>query len=175
MVLHTDEPHPHVHLVLKAISEEGVRLNIKKATLRHWRSQFAHHLRELGVQANATERAVRGDSRKAMKDGIYRASQRGDSSYMRAQAELVARDLPARGSIQPERGKQTLLNTRTAIQSGWGAVAYKLAHQGEQGLAADVVRFVGKMGRPLEDREWLARGLMEAAEARARKREAKTL
>ncbi len=24
MVLHTDEPHPHVHLVLKAISEDGV-------------------------------------------------------------------------------------------------------------------------------------------------------
>ena len=40
-VLHTDEPHPHVHLVLKAVSEQGVRLNIKKATLRHWRSEFA--------------------------------------------------------------------------------------------------------------------------------------
>jgi hypothetical protein len=29
LVLHTDEPHPHVHLVLKAISEQGVRLNIQ--------------------------------------------------------------------------------------------------------------------------------------------------
>lgn len=26
MVLHTDEPHPHVHLVIKAVSEQGVRL-----------------------------------------------------------------------------------------------------------------------------------------------------
>src|SRR5580658_6333888 len=66
--LHTDEPHPHVHLVLKAVSEQGVRLNIKKATLRHWRSEFARHLRSLGVPANATERAVRGESRKAKKD-----------------------------------------------------------------------------------------------------------
>ena len=32
--LHTDEDHPHVHLVLKAVSEQGVRLNIRKATLR---------------------------------------------------------------------------------------------------------------------------------------------
>src|SRR5690606_8236842 len=64
-VLHTDEPHPHVHMVLKAVSEEGVRLNIKKATLRHWRSQFARHLRAQGVAANATERAVRGESRSA--------------------------------------------------------------------------------------------------------------
>ena len=31
MVLHTDEPHPHVHMVVKAVSEEGVRLNIQKA------------------------------------------------------------------------------------------------------------------------------------------------
>src|SRR3984957_3956751 len=45
MVLHTDEPHPHVHLVLKARSEEGERLHIKKATLRHWREEFADKLR----------------------------------------------------------------------------------------------------------------------------------
>jgi len=38
LVLHTDEPHPHVHLVVKAVSEQGMRLNIKKSTLRHWRS-----------------------------------------------------------------------------------------------------------------------------------------
>lgn len=34
MVLHTDEPHPHVHMVIKAVSEQGERLNIRKATLR---------------------------------------------------------------------------------------------------------------------------------------------
>lgn len=27
MVLHTDQGHPHVHLVLKAVSEQGIRLN----------------------------------------------------------------------------------------------------------------------------------------------------
>jgi hypothetical protein len=59
LTLHTDEPHPHVHLVLKAVSEQGVRLNIKKATLRHWRSEFARNLRLLGVEANATERPRR--------------------------------------------------------------------------------------------------------------------
>src|SRR5579863_727053 len=59
MVLHTDEPHPHVHMVVKALSERGVRLHIRKATLRDWRRGFAEHLRKLGVEANATERAVR--------------------------------------------------------------------------------------------------------------------
>ncbi len=34
MVLHTDEPHPHVHMVIKAVSEQAIRLNIRKSTLR---------------------------------------------------------------------------------------------------------------------------------------------
>jgi hypothetical protein len=55
MVLHTDEPHPHVHMVLKAVSERGVRLNIRRATLREWRKEFARHLRARGVDANATD------------------------------------------------------------------------------------------------------------------------
>ena len=58
--LHTDEPHPHVHVVIKAISERGKRLNIRKATLREWRSEFARHLRLRGVAANATPRFERG-------------------------------------------------------------------------------------------------------------------
>jgi hypothetical protein len=52
-VLQTDEPHPHVHVVLKAISEQGVRLHIQKATLRHGRAEFARHLRLLGVPAHS--------------------------------------------------------------------------------------------------------------------------
>jgi hypothetical protein len=36
MVLRTDDARPHVHVVLKARSEEGKRLNIRKATLRSW-------------------------------------------------------------------------------------------------------------------------------------------
>lgn len=57
--LHTDEPHPHVHVMVKAVSEQGLRLNIRKATLRGWREAFARHLRAQGVEANATRRAVR--------------------------------------------------------------------------------------------------------------------
>lgn len=60
MALHTDEPHPHVHVVLKAVSEEGKRLNIKKSHLKQWRMIFAAHLRELGVEANATPILFRG-------------------------------------------------------------------------------------------------------------------
>ena len=36
--------------MLKAVNEQGVRLNIKKATLRYWRSEFA---RSLGLKSSA--------------------------------------------------------------------------------------------------------------------------
>jgi hypothetical protein len=62
MALHTDEPHPHIHVIVKSIGDDGRRLNIKKATLREWRVKFAAHLRELGVAANATPRQFRGQS-----------------------------------------------------------------------------------------------------------------
>lgn len=54
MVLHTDQDHPHVHLVVSAHRREGGRLNIRKADLRRWREQFARQLRRQGVEANAT-------------------------------------------------------------------------------------------------------------------------
>jgi hypothetical protein len=58
LALHTDEPHPHVHMVLKGMSEDQVRFNIRKAILRNWREGFARLLRAEGVAAKATRRAV---------------------------------------------------------------------------------------------------------------------
>lgn len=164
--LHTDEDHPHVHLVLKAVSEQGVRLNIRKATLRHWRSEFAHNLRLVGVPANATERAVRGQSRKAMKDGIHRASLRGDSTHIRAQAEAVASEL-LKGSRRVEPGKQTLIETRKRVESGWRAVAAKLDKQSARDRQS-IERFVGEMPFPRTEREWIANTLRQRLPGRQR-------
>jgi hypothetical protein len=171
-VLHTDEPHPHVHLVLKAVSEQGVRLNIKKATLRHWRSEFARHLRGLGVAANATERAVRGESRSARKDGIHRASLRGESSYMRTRVEAVAQELTG-GGVRAETGKRTLLETRSEIVRGWRGAADRLARIGERELAVDTGKFADAMHRPRTDKELMATDLL--ARAHARKQEQGTI
>ncbi len=164
MVLHTDEPHPHVHLVLKAVSEQGVRLNIKKATLRHWRSQFASHLRGLGVAANATERAVRGVSRSAKKDGIYRASLRGDSSFMRTRVEAAASEL-ANGGTPAEPGKQSVLETRADVLQGWRSLADRLERNGQIKLGANVARFADSMAQPRTDTDLIVRDLLAAARA----------
>jgi hypothetical protein len=164
-VLHTDEPHPHVHLVLKAVNEEGVRLNIKKATLRHWRSEFARNLRLLGVEANATERAVRGESRNAKRDGIYRASRRGDSIYLRARVEAVAAEL-LNGNFCAEMGKHKLVETRRQVERGWRATSDTLDVRGYSGLAAEVRRFVKQIPPPLTEKEQLANAVLAARKAR---------
>jgi hypothetical protein len=156
-----------VHLVLKAVSEKGVRLNIKKATLRHWRSEFARHWRLLGVEANATERAVRGQSRKARKDGIYRASLRGDSEYVSAQVQSVAAEL-VEGTLQSERGRRTLVATRDAIVSGWNAVANTLANQGHLELSDRIANLVEQMEIVRTDREWIAHELLRKTPIRTR-------
>lgn len=164
-VLHTDEPHPHVHLVMKAVSEQGTRLNISKATLRTWRAEFARHLRLLGVAANATERAVRGQGESACKDGIYRASRRGDSTYMREQAEAVASEL-LKGSIRVEPGRQQLVETRNEVVRGWLRVARGLCEEGQAGLARDVVEFVRGMTPARTERELVAAHLQAAIRSR---------
>lgn len=119
MVMHTDEPHPHVHLVVKAVGNDGRRLRIRKATLRDWRRQFAHHLREHGVAANATERAVRGITQPQKRDGIYRAGKRRASTHWNERAASVSREMAARGNIDAEPGKSQMLRTRADIVRGW--------------------------------------------------------
>ncbi|HEY6640608.1 MAG TPA: relaxase/mobilization nuclease domain-containing protein [Povalibacter sp.] len=159
-VLHTDEDHPHVHLVLKAVSEQGVRLNIRKATLRHWRSEFARNLRLLGVSANATERAVRGEGRVNKTDGVFRADQRGTSTHVRNRVEIVAAEL-AKGNLRPEPGKQALLQTRKDVERGWHALTELLNKGGERNLAVDVRQFVEAMPFPRTEKEQIAFALLQ--------------
>jgi len=166
LVLHTDEPHPHVHLVVKAVSEQGVRLNISKATLRGWRREFARHLRDRGIAANATERAVRGETRTSKLDGIYRAAQRGDSTHARARAETVASELPHEAD-STLAGKAKLLDTRHAVELGWQSASDQLRRQGLSGLADDVVCFVAQMKPPRTDQEAIAATLLRQLRNRA--------
>ncbi len=159
-VLHTDEPHPHVHAVVKAVSEQGTRLNIRKATLREWRCEFARHLREQGIEANATERAVRGEVRVNKVDGIYRAERRGASTHMRTRAELAAAGL-AKGSFRPEPGKFRLLQTRKEVERGWRALDEILSTEGQGALAAKVRQFADLMPSPRTEREQVADALLQ--------------
>jgi hypothetical protein len=184
MVLHTDQGHPHVHLVVKAEHEyePGKRLYIRKATLRKWREDFAACLRELGVAANATPSVVRGQSRTTKKDPIHRrlksmaayddlsAETKArrqlpvESTFMRAKVEAVARELKD-GQLLPEPGKAKLNETRRIVQEDWMATAEALRTQGEAQLAREVEAFVRAMPSVRTEKEQIAAGLLAQIDA----------
>ena len=170
LVLHTDQDHPHVHLVIKAVSEQGERLNIRKATLREWRGLFAQHLRAHGVAANATERAVRGQSRSGFNDGVHRATLRGESRHVRDRIERLAHELRA-GGLKPVPGKAKLLATRRDVIAGWHAAADSLLEAGQGALAQKIWGFIGGMRPPLTTDEELATKLEERTRTRERERQ----
>jgi hypothetical protein len=165
LVLHTDEPHPHVHLVVKAMSERGERLNIRKATLREWRREFARQLRERGIAGNATERAVRGETRTHKTDGIYRAAERMESSHTRARVEQVSREL-TQGKLNLEIGKRNLIETRKGVQTGWHAVSEILFREGKPVLAMQVTCFAEQMPPVKSEKEQLAAALLRPTRER---------
>jgi hypothetical protein len=159
MVLHTDQDHPHVHLVLRAVSEQGTRLNIRKETLRQWRRDFAEALRAQGVAANATERAVRGVNRTHQKDGIYRAMRRGESTRFEERVQSVANELRS-GRINPGDGKEKVLRTRRDVERGWVSISELLNRDDDFELASRVRQFANEMPPAYVDREWIAAEIM---------------
>jgi hypothetical protein len=157
-VLRTDKPHPHVQAVVKALSEHGIRLHIRKPILRRWRLEFARHLREQHIAANATERVLRGQSRATKPPALYHTERRGASTRLHVRAESVTDALRRRG-LRTERGKSKLVQTRVVIERRWREIQDALTLRGMTDLAEEVRQFVGEMQFPMTDREQLARDL----------------
>lgn len=103
---------------------------------------------------------MRGETKKAKKDGIYRASERGDSTYRRAQAEADAAEL-LKGNTGVEPGKRKLVETRRQVENGWRSVANLLSKHGHHDLANDVRRFVERMPPAKTEREQIAHELQQ--------------
>jgi len=164
MVLHTDQPHPHVHLVVKCEHEfePGKRLYIRKDTLRQWREQFAALMREQGVAANATPRQLRGQTRKPYRDAIHhrlralrafgqlppsdraRHQPPKTSTFMRAKLESVLRAVRS-GRSALDEGQGKMRNTRQEVVADWHATANALRRRGEADLASCVDHLIARM------------------------------
>ncbi len=65
MVLHDHQANPYVHLSVRATGVDGSRLNPRKTELHRWRESFAERLRELGMEAEASRQATRGEGRRS--------------------------------------------------------------------------------------------------------------
>ena len=155
MVLHTDQAHPHVHLVVKAEDEYGRRPHIDKPMLREWREDFARTMREQGIAANATSRVIRGRNKGKALDGTFRAQRRGKSTAIRGKVMTIASQL-ARNSRFSEPARAKLVETRRAVVANWMKIADTLDRQGEVSLAGDVRHFAKHLPPALTDTERLA-------------------
>jgi hypothetical protein len=163
MVLHTDQAHPHVHLVVSAYNIEATRLNIRKADLRRWREQFARHLRQHGIEANATPAQIRGRFSDFQKDGIFRAAQRGE---LRVEWERERRATKAAelGETKASASLGRIFDTAETVRSDWLKTSLALENQGLRGLAAEVEQFRQSLRNSMTRAE---RALAEAARAQA--------
>ena len=155
MALHTHQKHPHVHLVVKAEGLDTPRLHIDKVMLREWRRDFARMMRDQGIAANATPRAVRGHSKAADRDCHYRTRIRGSSYALRERVRNVANELATSGAIR-DHAHGKIAKTRQGVVAGWLGAAALLDRQGETGLASEVRQFVKNLPPVLTDRERIA-------------------
>jgi hypothetical protein len=174
MVLHTDQAHPHVHPLVKAMSERGQRLHVRKETLRQWRQEFAKHLRAYGVEADATERAVRGKSKTGQPDRIYRSERGSRSTRIRDCVTAIAGELK-QGRLRVEPGKAKLIQTRMQVEQGWRAVHDRLLREGHSALAAEVGRFAERLPPARTDRERIAGELLERVRTHRAREQERTL
>jgi hypothetical protein len=127
-------------MVVKAGSEDGRRLHIDKEMLRLWREDFARMMREQGIAANATPRAIRGKIHGKTKDAIYRAHRRHASTSIRQRVTDVVNELRSTGTIRYP-AKRRLLETRQAVIANWNVTADLLDAQAESTLASEVRHF----------------------------------
>jgi hypothetical protein len=167
MVLHTHQQHPHVPLVIKAENELGRRLHIDKQRLRDWREAFAQLMREQGIAANATPRAIRGENKRARREGIFKAQRYGKSSALRERVIGIAKELSRTGTVEdPARAR--LLDTRKSLVSSWMKAADVLDAQGEEILAGEVRYFAKHLPPVLTDRQRLAAQYLRLKERQRR-------
>ena len=165
MVLHTHQQHPHVHLVVKAESELGRRLHIDKQLLRDLREDFARLMREQGIAANATPRAIRGKNKRNRGEGIFKAEFYRKSTAIRDRVIGIATELSRTGTVE-DPARERLLATRSSLVSTWMRAAEVLDEQGEEVLAGDVRYFAQRLPPVRTDRQRLAAELIGFAKKR---------
>ena len=130
---HNDEKHPHVHLAVKAVDHDGVRLNPRKGDLYFWREQFAEKLREQGIAANATLRRARGIIQKSEKQVIrhienefQQGKRKAPSRVLQTQRQEAALEITmGTKHINPAQDKMCM--ARQEIQKAYGQIARVLA------------------------------------------------
>jgi len=132
MALHTHQANPHVHLLVRAESDLGVRLNPRKADLHQWRMEFAAELRQRGIAAAASRQAARGVVKNYLNIWQVKAQEEGR----------------LRNHGPSHKDRQVARDTRADALRAWSGVASALAQSDkweDRDLARHVLEFVNTM------------------------------
>src|ERR1700745_3003613 len=107
MALHTHQANPHVHLLVRAESDIGVRLNPRKADLHEWRMEFAAELRQRGIAAAGPRQAARGVAKNY--PNIWQVKAQGEGRLRNQQPS--------------HKDSQAARDTQAEALRAWGGVA----------------------------------------------------
>lgn len=138
---HDDEKHPHVHLCVKAMGKDGIRLNPRKADLQRWREMFAEKLIDHGIEANATRRPVRGVTKRPKKQPVIHMEMRGLRSFHREALKNAAESFLREGIAISNPLKSKIQDTRQFVVASWNAIGHALQAQGQGKLSAEATAF----------------------------------
>ena len=170
---HEDERHPHVHLIVKAVAHDGVRLNPRKADLQLWRVRFAEQLRERGIEANATPRRARGVVKKAEKQAVHnidlefeQGKRDSPSLITKARKQTAEQEIKA-GKPRSNPIQDKFSVARKGVEKVYGQIARTLSRGDteDKALAMQIVDFVKQMP-PVVTKHQQAVDDLRAAEAR---------
>lgn len=189
MAVHTHETdpasdapaHPHVHLVVRAEDENGLRMHVRKSDLRAWREDFAAQLRSRGIEANATSRAERGRSFKALRGAEWHIQKRyeGDRKAGRSTRPPKARaarfhdaaEELVKGHAVAKPWEVAMAARRRDVLRELKQNAARLRAEGSIDLAVEVEQFIQDMPPVDSERRKIQRALIEQVKLRLREHE----
>ena len=147
LVEHRDTEHPHVHLTVRALGHDLVRLNPKKADLQMWREGLALELRGQGIAAEATPRRSRGVVRKGQRQAVRHLDGRGKSKVQRDKVAAILKDLTQRTAAGENPWATAAKWKQKQIRTAWGQLAAECDAGGGEGvaLAMQIREFIKSM------------------------------
>lgn len=158
MALHTDEAHPHVHLIIAGRDNDGRRFNPNREFLQQCRDRFAENLRDRGVEADATMRMARGYPPKQDPTPVLKMRERGaEPEADKGRAAVIGGQSPDAekrlGERERERSK-TVANHVAVSEIYMRAASELEAHGGtaEADRAKALRSFVEAMPAPTKAR-----------------------
>ena len=170
MARHNDKDHPHVHVTVRSVGNDGKRLTAGPKELQQWRERFARELRRHGVDAEATPRQARGQVQKSDKIAVRKIEKRGHSTDASGHTLRLATKDAAKIKTRPAYDWETEIQRRQdGIQQAYLDHASLLAASGDPSdkrLARDIERFVANLPVALTRRQALAVGLRTVTDQR---------